>query len=219
MGGNWRSEANLSVFLALLVLACFVLPSMGLAREDEQLYFDIIFPALWVAGVAIAWKDRVLFYLASVVALPALIVHLAAWWKPASKLVLWRQGLTLASILMISLVLLRQVFGAGLLTRVRIQGAVAVYLLFGLGWAHAYDIAAILNPGSFAGVGAGTVSVGVWVYYSFVTLTTVGYGDVTPVRPIARTLAIGEALTGQLYLAVLLARLVALQVKEGAQDR
>ena len=45
-----------------------------------------------------------------------------------------------------------------------------------------------------------------FAYYSFVTLTTVGYGDITAVRPIARTLSIGEALAGQLYLAVLIAR-------------
>ena len=51
-----------------------------------------------------------------------------------------------------------------------------------------------------------------WAYYSFVTLTTLGYGDITPVRPIARNLAITEALTGQLYLAVMLARLVAMEV-------
>jgi voltage-gated potassium channel Kch len=60
-----------------------------------------------------------------------------------------------------------------------------------------------------------------WSYYSFVTLTTLGYGDITPVRPIARNLAITEALTGQLYLAVMLARLVAMEVitwQEKAQN-
>ena len=51
-----------------------------------------------------------------------------------------------------------------------------------------------------------------WVYFSFVTLSTVGYGDITPVHPIARTLAMAEALAGQLYLAVLIARLVAMEV-------
>ena len=48
------------------------------------------------------------------------------------------------------------------------------------------------------------------IYFSFVTLTTVGYGDVTPVDPVARSLAVAEALTGQLYPAILLARLVSL---------
>jgi hypothetical protein len=52
-----------------------------------------------------------------------------------------------------------------------------------------------------------------WTYYSFVTLTTVGYGDITPVHPLARSLAVFEALTGQLYPAILLARLVSLEVQ------
>jgi hypothetical protein len=51
-----------------------------------------------------------------------------------------------------------------------------------------------------------------WFYYSFVTLTTLGYGDITPLSRVARSLAIGEALTGQLYLAVLIARLIGLEM-------
>ena len=50
------------------------------------------------------------------------------------------------------------------------------------------------------------------MYYSFSTLTTLGYGDIVPTGPVTRSLAIGEALTGQLYLAVMIARLVAMQV-------
>jgi voltage-gated potassium channel Kch len=57
-----------------------------------------------------------------------------------------------------------------------------------------------------------------WIYFSFITLTTVGYGDITPVHPIARTLAVGEALTGQLYLAVMIARLVAMEIVFWQQD-
>jgi hypothetical protein len=52
------------------------------------------------------------------------------------------------------------------------------------------------------------------IYFSFVTLTTVGYGDVTPVHPLARSLALMEGLTGQLYPAILLARLVTLHAQE-----
>ena len=55
------------------------------------------------------------------------------------------------------------------------------------------------------------------IYYSFVTLTTMGYGDISPVHAVARSLTILEALTGQLYLAITLARLVALHMKSGEQ--
>jgi hypothetical protein len=74
-----------------------------------------------------------------------------------------------------------------------------------------------LHPGVFAGnIDANVPQT--WIYYSFVTLTTTGYGDVTPVHPVARSLAIAEALTGQLYLAITLARLVALYVGPRRQD-
>ena len=49
-------------------------------------------------------------------------------------------------------------------------------------------------------------------YFSFVTLTTLGYGDTVPVHPVARSLAIAEALVGQLYPAILIGRLVSLQI-------
>jgi Ion channel len=109
-------------------------------------------------------------------------------------------------------VLLAQVFRAGPVNSYRVQGAIAVYLLFGAGWAHAYHLTAILHPGSF-NAPSGNMSTPLdWTYFSFVTLSTLGYGDITPVHPIARVLAAGEALAGQLYLAVLIARLVAMEV-------
>lgn len=87
-----------------------------------------------------------------------------------------------------------------------------MYLLLGLGWAHCYHIANRLTPGSFQTSVGSFFSVVEWYYYSFATLTTLGYGDIVPIKPISRSLAIAEALTGQLYLTVLIARLVALEV-------
>ena len=71
---------------------------------------------------------------------------------------------------------------------------------------------ALWHPGAFAIAFAGRSS-NQWTYYSFVTLTTMGYGDIMPVHPLARALAVLEALTGQLYLAILLARLVSLEIQ------
>ena len=85
-------------------------------------------------------------------------------------------------------------------------------MLFGVLWAHAYHIVAILQPGSFRGPTDGLANLPGWAYYSYVTLTTVGYGDITPASQVARTLSVGEALAGQLYLAVLIARLVAMEI-------
>jgi hypothetical protein len=113
---------------------------------------------------------------------------------------------------------LANVLRAGRVTPHRIQGAVAAYLLLALIFAFAYSLTEILAPGSFhlpapiVAAPAGAERMGELVYFSFVTLTTLGYGDVTPASPSARTLATLEALVGQLYLAILIARLVSLQI-------
>jgi Ion channel. len=93
----------------------------------------------------------------------------------------------------------------------RVQGAVAVYLLFGLIWAFAYDFVILHAPQAFHADEL-TVQHGpltpTLIYFSFTTLTTVGYGDITPIHPIARSLAMLEAFVGQLFPAILIARLV-----------
>jgi hypothetical protein len=209
---SWQSQANLSFFLALLVVTGFLLPSMGFAKHDLRRYSDIVFSVMLVSGVAIAWGRRKLFLLAGFISAVALVVRWLALWKESHTLQLWSDSWTLAAIVIIAFVLLVQVFRTGPVTHLRIQGAIAVYLLFGIGWAHAYHIANTLLPGSFNYSVGELSTVQDWAYYSFVTLTTLGYGDITPVAPIARNLAITEALTGQLYLAVMLARLVAMDV-------
>jgi len=109
-----------------------------------------------------------------------------------------------------------EVFRRGAVNQHRILGAVAVYLLIGLAWASAYELLHFVRPGAFGSALAAEPAPQTWIYYSFVTLTTMGYGDITPVHPVARSLAIAEALIGQLYLAITLARLVSL--RESASD-
>jgi hypothetical protein len=99
----------------------------------------------------------------------------------------------------------------------KIFGGLSVYLLFGHGWAFIFIILEALRPGSFAGLAQPGAAEGMGselIYYSFVTLTTLGYGEITPVSITARNLAAMEAVTGVLYLATLVARLVGLYRSE-----
>jgi len=209
---SWQSQANLTFFLGLAVALGFVLPVLGFGKNDEILYSDFCFTFLLVSGVAIAWGKPWLFGFAAFVGSGTIAVRWMAFFTPTVTLQVWSGAWSVSAILVIALVLLAQVFRAGPVTRHRLEGAIAVYLLFGVGWAHAYHLTGLLHPGSFNTPQGEIPSVLDWVYFSFITLTTVGYGDIVPVRPIARTLAMGEALTGQLYLAVLVARLVAMEV-------
>ena len=92
----------------------------------------------------------------------------------------------------------------------RLVGAVCVYLLLGVIWAVAYTVLNMLLPESFQGFvpveGRGWNSE--WLYFSFVTMTTLGYGDISPVSATARALAYMQAVFGQLYVAILVAGLV-----------
>jgi hypothetical protein len=92
--------------------------------------------------------------------------------------------------------------------------AVSMYLMLGLGWAMAYVLIANLNPTAFASsdhsTGPNTMNGFNAFYFSFVTLSTVGYGDIVPVSRTARLLAVLEATTGTLFVAMLIARLVSM---------
>ena len=94
------------------------------------------------------------------------------------------------------------------------MGAICIYLLLALVWAFAYQIVEAYVPGSMNGLDHD-----LWqhntddlVYYSFVTLTTLGYGDITPEEPITRFLAYMEAVTGVFYMAILVASLIGIRL-------
>lgn len=101
----------------------------------------------------------------------------------------------------------------------RVIGAVSLYLLFGSLWAVAYAVVEMLNPGSFDGFSQ-PVAQGwsiEWLYFSFVTMTTLGYGDLAPLSATARTLAYMQAVFGQFYIAILVAGLVSAYISDRRQ--
>ena len=105
---------------------------------------------------------------------------------------------------------LRQILFAKDIDANRLYGAVCVYLMLGVIWALMYATLGQLDPSAFSG----SLSVGTednnleWLYYSFITLTTLGYGDILPVSATARALAYSQAVVGVFYMAMLVAALV-----------
>ena len=108
----------------------------------------------------------------------------------------------------------RAVFAPGAVNYHRIVGAVLLYLLIALGFVALFAFVGLLIPKAFSGLVLedNATFASSAIYFSFVTLTTVGYGDIVPVHPIARSLCNLEAICGQLYPATLLARIVTLEV-------
>jgi hypothetical protein len=109
----------------------------------------------------------------------------------------------------------KHVFGGIKVDRNLLFGAMCVYLLMGLIWAILYGLIFQFLPGSFNGIEGvdGKAPMDILLYFSFITLASLGYGDITPVAPLARTLAYLEVIGGQLYIAIMLAGLVGLFLK------
>ena len=133
-------------------------------------------------------------------------------------------GLTLAFFAYLISLVLRAVFqDMQRVTSDTICGALSVYLLMGIAWVYLYVMLELAVPGSFNFDGetllAGSASFQRFLGFSFVTLTTLGYGNIVPLTLRADTLCYAEAVIGQLYVAVLVARLVAMQMSQQTQTR
>jgi len=117
------------------------------------------------------------------------------------------------SIVGLSWVVIRLVFAPGSIDRYRIVGAIVLYLNIAILFEVFYRLILELSPGAFNGISNEYNALkwtGDLMYFSMTTLTTVGYGDIAPMHPIARSLSNIEALLGQLYPAIILARIMTL---------
>lgn len=101
-----------------------------------------------------------------------------------------------------------------------INGAIVVYLLIALMWVFIFRFLENIQPGSFAIAQENLKeSRFLFVYYSFVTITTLGYGDITPLTDTARAFSLLEAVIGQMYLVVLVARLVGIHIAQSMEKK
>jgi hypothetical protein len=182
--------------------------------EGGELIVSALFSLVLLAGVvAVADSKRVLV-IAIVLAIPAIAGRWMNHFRPdlVPPHVFLTAGLILIAFVVANL--LRFVLRAPSVNADVLCASISAYLMLGLMWTLAYWLVDQLTPGgafSF-NTNAGTRSINGFTgfYFSFITLSTVGYGDITPVSRIARWLAAMEAMTGLLYVAVLIARLVAL---------
>ncbi|MHC4563996.1 MAG: potassium channel family protein, partial [Planctomycetota bacterium] len=133
-------------------------------------------------------------------------------------------GLFATLLLVVVAAMVRSLLTARRATVDTLLRATTVYLLLGTAFAMVYGIFSREDPGTFgaaAGVFSGpdgTMNLTDLLFFSFTTLTTLGYGDITPASPVVRMVACLQAVMGPLYLAVVVARLVALYSRERPQD-
>jgi len=218
---DWWQERGLTAMLVSLLLALFVGAPLMAIGSVGPLPFDVFFTSLMLSGVIAFSRRRWLAAAISVIGFVILTLRWTSYGKENGALSLWDNVLSMLLVGILTGLVLEHVFRAGPITGDRIRGAIAAYLLLGLVWAFAYALVDRAFPGAIDlkhAVVLAQHKMQTFAYFSFVTLTTLGYGDITPVHPVARVLAAGEALVGQLYPAILIGRLVSLQITARRQD-
>jgi len=208
----WETDWGLTAFLVLLVTFAFVVNPLVTLSVQGQLVANIFFSLLLISGVSAISKSHVARVLVIVLAGVTILLRWLQHAAPGTAIGTLSATFSLLFLGLLTGVVLFEVFKKGPVTVHRIQGAVAVYLLLGIIWAFAYDLVELQIPGSFQAAQS-TLPHSALVYFSFTTLTTVGYGDINPVHPLARSLANLEGLVGQLFPVILIARLVAMEVE------
>ena len=222
----WEADLALQVMLGLLLATLFSLVplgGMGLIQGKGDLIAAGAFSFLGISGVFAVTRTTA----ARAFGLLAMTAPIGLGWYHAlvpgtPQLGFMRTVLTLVAILWLAFLVLQHVFRAGPITKARLQGAVAVYLLLAVAFGEAYWIILQLRPDAFHFPGTlpdEGVARSSLFYFSLTTLTTLGYGDILPLRPVARALATMEGLIGQLYPAVLIGRLVSLQITTSQESR
>jgi hypothetical protein len=190
-------DAALSAFLSLLLASTILSwPVRDLLPEPV---FDALFVATVLFGVLVVVPSPRIAVLAGIVGAAVALQRLLG----IGRLTLLEAIPSLLLFLLISAALLVRVFRPGRITVHRLLGAVALFLVLGVTWGLAYQAVQVVHPDAILMNGK-PASPPEAMWLSFVTLSTVGYGDVVPVHPLARSLAALEALTGVLFPSVLI---------------
>ncbi|MEZ4215297.1 MAG: potassium channel family protein [Myxococcota bacterium] len=206
----------------LLVALLFFLVSSALLADSAlaPVRFRVFFTVILIAGIYAVSNDRRALLAAIALAAPPVVF---AWLGlfadvPSAWLVSHLTGA--AFVAFASGFVLLAVLREEEVSTDTLLGGVCVYILIGLAFAFTYGALLEWDPTALsfpphAGEWTSEVRVAETLYFSFVTLTTLGYGDIVPVSETARMLAAGEAVSGQVYLTVLVARLVGLHISMG----
>ena len=212
------STVQLLIALALLFIGAPFVEEI----EGGHLILSFLFSLVLLAAVFAVADRKYVLVVAVVLAIPAIAGRWINHFRPdlVPPAVFLISGLIL--IIFAVAHLLRFVLRAPVVTTEVLCASISAYLMLGLMWTMAYWLVDQLTPGgafSF-NTNTGTQSMNGFngFYFSFITLSTVGYGDITPASRIARWLAAMEAMTGLLYVAVLIARLVALYSSRKSDD-
>jgi len=215
----WEEDRGLSVLLAFTAVISFVVAPLAESSRGGGTILRACVTLLFAYGAfVLSTRRRARLVIALLTAVPISLAWLEAFHPGPS----WSAAAAAAACLfalMLSTLIIRRVFRAGPINIHRVVGSIVVYMMLGIAFGEAARFIAILDPQAYSSANFARIDRPELYYFSLVTLTTVGYGDITPLHPMARSLAVVEALTGQLFPAILIARLVSQELMSRPSPR
>lgn len=214
-----ETRANFAFMLVGLIVLWAVAPVLALADSGiAQITLYVAFGAALVLGAWSLSKERRFFLFAAGITTVAVLCSVIAYMTGNVLAIFLVLSLQIVFWLMNAWFVGRHVLAPGPVDINRVAGGICIYMIAAVVWACAYTLVYQLIPDAFNGIGSvpfeGQLSE--MLYFSYVTLTTLGYGDVTPAHPITRWMAQFEAVFGQLYIAILIASLVGMWIASAA---
>lgn len=217
----WTEDRSLSALLVYMIINTFVILPFSHFRVGEYSY-SVIYSLMLLSGV---FAMGVNLHTKVTVLLLAVVSFLAQWamrFNPVLALRITDDALSILFFMVLTIVVIRHIFREGDITFHRIQGAIAVYMIIGLIFSKAYHFVYLLDTNAFGMpeiVLDNESYYSRFVYFSYVTLTTLGYGDITAVNLGAKSLVMVEGLIGQLFPAIMITRLVTLELESRKKRR
>lgn len=212
----WKNDVGFLWMLAITLLALIStqLPS-GLLIENKFLvrFSFFLFTLIAIRSSALPVVGKVIGY--GIASLLLLLAVALIRIDNQGLILVYTICVTCYMVFILALVI-NQIFASGAITLNKIGGGIAAYILLGHLWATLYFTVYIIQPSSFQHGGESieaSEALRHLSYFSFVTLTTIGYGDILAVGAVARTLVMLEGLIGQLFPAIFIAKLVSLQIE------
>ncbi len=212
---NRYGFSNLLLWLIVLVFVQPLLFSLMPSDRFAQVAYHVSLTLVLAASVYVLCHQRRVLIIGGALFVPTLLSSWAFLIEDVRSLAMANILTNLIFFGYVIVQLLHAVFRAPRVTREVVAASLCGYLLLGLLWASAFALLEVCDPGSFEGaLLLGSDPQAGLLYFSFVTLTSLGYGDVLPVSVEAKSLAAFEVVMGQFYMTVLVARLVGMQIAQ-----
>ena len=206
-------------FLLISILLLFVLRPFLVGYVSLKILTDIFIFAIVVSVIyAVSQQKRVLV-IALAIAVPMFVLNWSYYFVHIAAIRLMADGISAVFTAYATIMILSYVFSEKKITAEVIFAAISGFFMIGLMWAFIFSALEFILPGSFQYPQVGGDRLTSATYYSFVTLTTLGYGDITPVSAPARSFSLLEAVTGQLYIAILIAGLVGKYIAQSLEQK